>query len=168
MRGIANAMVAASVLSMAGYAFAHDRGHALRPAARPPVVTEFGRPGDARKATRTIRVDMADTRRFTPEAISVKHGETVQFVVSNSGKMPHEMTIGTAQALREHAGLMRKHPGMEHGESHMAPVAPGKSGDIVWTFTQAGEFEFGCLVPGHFEAGMRGRIRVLPGRERQP
>jgi uncharacterized cupredoxin-like copper-binding protein len=41
-------------------------------------------------------------------------------------------------------------------------VAPGKTGEIVWQFTKAGEFHFGCLVPGHFEAGMVGRIRVLP------
>ena len=44
----------------------------------------------------------------------------------------------------------------------MVHVAAGKSGEIVWTFNRAGEFDFACLIPGHFQAGMVGRIRVLP------
>ena len=34
-----------------------------------------------------------------------------------------------------------------------------------WLFTRDGEFYYCCLVPGHFEAGMVGRIRVT---ERAP
>jgi uncharacterized cupredoxin-like copper-binding protein len=73
----------------------------------------------------------------------------------------HEMVIGTMPELKEHAELMKKHPGMEHDEPYMAHVAPGKTETMVWQFTKAGEFNFGCLVPGHFEAGMVGQIRVL-------
>lgn len=120
----------------------------------------FGREGDPAKATRRIRVDMSDKMRFTPAEIEVRRGETVTFEVRNRGKALHEMVIGTRKELEKHAELMRKHPGMEHDEPYMAHVSPGKSGRMTWTFTQPGEFLFGCLVPGHFEAGMVGRIVV--------
>jgi uncharacterized cupredoxin-like copper-binding protein len=64
--------------------------------------------------------------------------------------------------LKAHAELMRKHPGMEHDEPHMAHVAPGKSGEIGWQFTRVGKFYYGCLIPGHFEAGMVGKVTVTP------
>jgi uncharacterized cupredoxin-like copper-binding protein len=122
---------------------------------------EFGREGDPRKVTRIIRVDMSDKMRFTPASITVKEGETVKFVVRNRGKTLHEMVLGTMKELKEHAELMKKHPGMEHDEPYMAHVAPGKTETLVWQFGKAGEFYYGCLVPGHFEAGMIGKIRVL-------
>jgi uncharacterized cupredoxin-like copper-binding protein len=70
------------------------------------------------------------------------------------------MVIGTKKTLDEHAALMLKNPGMEHEESYMAHVAPGKRGEIVWTFNRAGEFMFACLIPGHYQAGMVGKIKV--------
>mgnify|MGYP002134118175 CR=1 FL=1 len=39
-------------------------------------------------------------------------------------------------------------------------VTPGKTETILWQFSKGGEFHFGCLLPGHFEAGMSGRINV--------
>ena len=120
----------------------------------------FGKAADPAKAARTIRVDMADTMRFTPAEITVRRGDVVRFVATNRGKAMHEMVLGTMAELREHAEMMRKHPGMEHDEPHMLHVAPGKSGEMGWRFTRAGEFWYGCLVPGHFEAGMVGRITV--------
>ena len=67
------------------------------------------------------------------------------------------MVLGTKKAIAEHAELMKKFPDMEHSDPNMAHVKPGKSGEIVWQFTKAGEFQFACLQPGHFEAGMVGR-----------
>lgn len=122
--------------------------------------TVFGREGDPAKATRTIRVDMSDAMRFTPADVTVRRGETVRFVATNKGRVLHEIVLGTADELKRHADLMRKFPGMEHDEPHMAHVKPGKSGEIVWQFTRAGEFRFACLVPGHFEAGMVGKVTV--------
>ena len=122
--------------------------------------TAFGQEGNPKKATRTIKVDMADSMRFTPADLTIKQGETVRFTVHNSGQVLHEMVLGTKEALAEHAALMKKFPNMEHADPNMAHVKPGKSGEIVWQFTQAGEFQFACLQPGHFEAGMVGRILV--------
>ena len=125
--------------------------------------TSFGREGDPKKVTRTIKVDMNDKMRFDPASITVKRGETIRFRVSNSGKTMHEMVLGTMDELKRHAEMMQKHPGMEHDEPYMAHVAPGKTETIVWTFTKSGEFYYGCLVPGHFEAGMMGKL-VVPQR----
>jgi uncharacterized cupredoxin-like copper-binding protein len=122
--------------------------------------TAFGREGDPKKVTRTIKLDMADTMRFTPSNVSVKRGETVRFVVRNGGAVLHEMVLGTVAALQEHAELMKKFPEMEHADANMAHVKPGASGQIVWQFTKAGEFQFACLQPGHFEAGMVGKLTV--------
>ena len=120
----------------------------------------FGRAADPKKAKRTVRVDMTDQMRFHPVEITVKRGEIVRFVPVNKGQVLHEMVLGTMDDLKNHAELMRKHPGMEHDEPHMAHVAPGKSGEMGWQFTHTGEFYYGCLIPGHFEAGMVGKVKV--------
>ena len=122
--------------------------------------TAFGRVGTPGKATRTIRIQMADTMRFTPAHIVVKRGETVRLVATNKGAVLHELVLGTPEELRRHAEMMRKSPGMKHDEAHMVHVRPGKTGQVVWQFTQPGEFQFACLIPGHFEAGMVGRVTV--------
>jgi len=139
---------------------AHGDSHAPSAAAQPMVETEFGRTGDPEKVSRTVRVTMSDAMRFTPAELTVERGATVKFVVTNSGAALHEMVFGTLADLKAHAELMKKFPGMEHDEPFMAHVAPGKSGEIVWQFTKAGEFHYGCLVPGHFEAGMVGKVVV--------
>jgi uncharacterized cupredoxin-like copper-binding protein len=120
----------------------------------------FGREGDPTQVTRTIRVDMRDTMRFTPDLVTVKQGETVRFIAANSGKLMHELVLGTVEELKEHAALMRKFPNMEHADANMAHVKPGAKGDIVWQFTRAGEYQFACLMPAHFEAGMVGKVIV--------
>ena len=73
----------------------------------------------------------------------------------------HEFVLGTKKELDEHAALMVKFPNMEHDEPYMAHVAPGKTGEIIWTFNRAGEFDFACLISGHYQAGMMGKVRVL-------
>jgi len=124
----------------------------------------FGRAADARKAARTVQVDMTDEMRFLPAEITVRRGEVVRFVAQNKGKQVHEMVLGTMDELKKHADLMKKdaHAAHQHAQSHVAHVAPGKQGVIGWQFTNAGEFYYGCLIPGHFDAGMIGKVIVTP------
>jgi uncharacterized cupredoxin-like copper-binding protein len=147
----------------ASSAWAHgDEDHAKKSNA--PAKKEqkdWGIVGDAKTAKRTIEVKMLDTMRFVPERIEVKQNETVRFVVKNDGKVMHEFVIGTKQENDAHAELMVKHPGMEHDEPYMAHVAPGKSGQIVWNFNRPGDFDFACLIAGHYQAGMVGKIKVV-------
>lgn len=120
----------------------------------------IGKPGVAAKATRTINVDMTDSMRFTPANITVKQGETVRFVVKNSGQIKHELVLGTEKELKEHYEAMKKNPEMEHADPNMVTLAAGKTGEIVWQFTKAGKVDFGCLQPGHYDAGMKGAVKV--------
>lgn len=143
---------------LAAHSDAHGPQTTTSPA--PAVEKSFGKTGDAKKAHRTIAVDMSDRMRFTPDTLTVKSGETVKFVVKNSGKTQHEFVLGTMKELKDHSDMMKKHPGMQHEEPYMAHVAPGKTATIVWQFTRTGDFHFGCLLPGHFEAGMVGNIKV--------
>ena len=121
---------------------------------------EWGIAGEAKDAKRTITLAMSDTMRFTPDKIEVKQGETVRISLKNTGKILHEMVIGTKKELEEHAALMVKFPTMEHDEPYMAHIPPGKTGEIIWTFNRVGEFDFACLIAGHYQAGMVGKIMV--------
>ncbi|GAA4011940.1 cupredoxin family protein [Actimicrobium antarcticum] len=120
----------------------------------------LGESGNPAEATRTMEVDMNDAMRFTSASMSIKRGETIKFVVRNSGKIKHEMVLGSIAELKKHAALMVKFPGMEHLDPNQVSVEPGKTGELVWKFTKAGTLDFACLQPGHFEAGMRGKIAV--------
>ena len=123
--------------------------------------TPFGRAAPSAQAKRTVRVQMSDQMRFTPAEVTVKRGEVVRFVPVNDGKVMHEMVLGTMSDLKKHAALMQKSPAMQHQhEPHMIHVAPGASSELAWQFTRAGEFYFACLIPGHFEAGMIGKVIV--------
>jgi len=120
----------------------------------------IGKPGVTAKATRTVNVEMSDGMRFNPSSIDVKQGETVRFVVTNSGKLKHELVLGTEKELKEHYEIMKKNPEMEHADPNMVSLAGGKTGEIVWQFTKAGKVDFACLQPGHYDAGMKGAVNV--------
>ena len=124
----------------------------------------IGTPGVAAKVTRTVVVDMKDDMRFHSSVFSVKQGETIRFVAKNSGKVKHEMVLGTQKDLQDHADQMKKNPEMEHAEPNMVTVDPGKSGEIIWQFTSAGKVDFACLQPGHFDAGMKGLVNVASSK----
>ena len=159
---VLQAVALAGVFAISAGALAHgNESHSTKP--KNPISTEqkaFGREGDPAAVTRNVKIDMNDTMRFNPGSLQVKAGETIRFEVKNSGKIQHELVLGTLEELKQHSEMMRKHPGMEHDEPYMAHVAPGKSETIVWTFNKPGEFHYGCLVAGHFEAGMQGRLAV--------
>lgn len=142
----------------AGEGHAAHAGHAGHAAAQQQA---WGIAGTPSQVDRTIEVSMDDRMRFTPENLQVKQGETIRFVHRNDGQVMHEFVLGTAATLDEHAQMMASHPGMAHDAPHMTHVAPGQSGEMIWTFNRAGEFDFACLIVGHYQAGMRGRIQVL-------
>jgi len=120
----------------------------------------IGRSGELAKVSRTVKVDMSDAMRFAPSNIVVKRGETIRFLVKNNGTQKHEMVLGSITKLKEHAELMRKFPAMEHADPNQVAVDPGKVGELIWQFTKSGKVDFACLLPGHFEAGMKGKVVV--------
>lgn len=145
-------LVAAGLVHASG---SHSGGHGHGTDA-----TAIGKPGTVVKATRTITIDMSDDMRYTPSAIQVHKNETVRFIIRNKGQVKHEMSLGTEKDLLEHLEAMKKYPDMEHDEPGKVTLAPGTQGEIVWQFTRPGFVNFACLMPGHYEAGMKGLIKV--------
>ena len=148
-------LAAATVSGGAWAAGSHAGGHD-----KADEETAIGKPGVAAKVNRTITIEMSDTMRYTPADIQVKQGETLRFIVKNNGKVKHELSLGTEKELLEHLEQMKKFPNMEHDEPSKVSLAPGKEGQIIWQFTKAGNVNFACLMPGHYEAGMKGAVKV--------
>lgn len=127
----------------------------------PAAAAPIGKPGDPARVTRTVDIDMSDAMRFTPASIDVKAGETVRLNVRNSGKIRHELVLGSDADLQAHYAMMMKDPGMRHEEANAVSLDADKRGQIVWRFDKAGTVSFGCLEPGHYAAGMKGLVSVL-------
>jgi uncharacterized cupredoxin-like copper-binding protein len=142
-------------------ALAHDDAHLVVPA---PSEAELGVPGDSTNVTSTIGVRMLETAdghmEFDPAVIVARRGETVRIVLENQGASDHEFILGTPSELAEHAAMMSEMPEMAHEDPNSLRLQPGASGEIIWKFGVSDCIEFACLVPGHYEAGMRGKIMV--------
>ena len=161
MKSIKTLLLAAA-LTTSGLALAHtDKPHDQQAGPVKKEQKDWGIAGDTKAARRTVEFRMTDNMRFTPDKLEVKQGETIKFVLRNNGAVLHEFVLGTKTELDEHALLMVKFPTMEHSEPYMAHVAPGKTGEIVWTFNRAGDFDFACLIAGHYSAGMVGKVKVV-------
>jgi uncharacterized cupredoxin-like copper-binding protein len=153
-------LLGAGTLSWVPGIAAHtEKPHAAKKAG-PKEQKDWGIAGDAKDARRTIDCHMLDTMRFSPDLVEARLDETIRFSARNTGRVMHEFVIGTREENAAHYELMKKFPNMEHDEPWMAHVPPGKRGEIVWKFNREGEFEFACLIAGHYDAGMRGRIVV--------
>ena len=97
---------------------------------------------------------------YEPSRIEVKQGEQIRFVLRNVGSEDHEFLLATTKENLKHAGVMKKHPHMEHDEPNGVRVAPKKTAEIFWKFTKAGMFEYSCLIADHREYGMTGHVDV--------
>lgn len=147
------ALALATISSSPSFA---DRGHNLT----------AGRPGHASNIDRTIDIDASDIE-FDVQQIQVEDGETIRFVVRNSGQLVHDFTIGTAQLQAEHRQEMLRMmqqgtmpSQMEHSDPNAITIPPGETREIIWQFAEAENVEFGCNIPGHYEAGMKGEIEI--------
>ena len=122
-----------------------------------------GEPGNQAKPSRTIKVSMEEQGKkmfYEPSRIIVHKGEQIRFVLYNDGIEDHEFVLATVKENLEHANEMKKNPHMVHNEPNAITLAPFTSGELIWKFTKSGLFEYGCLIPGHREAGMHGTIVV--------
>jgi uncharacterized cupredoxin-like copper-binding protein len=122
-----------------------------------------GEPGDPNQPSRTVDISMREVGAklmFVPAQIEVRKDEQIKFVLHNDGALDHEFVLATKGENDEHAEMMRKNPDMVHADPNQMRVAPKTTAELVWKFTQPGEFEFACLIPGHREAGMSGTVIV--------
>jgi uncharacterized cupredoxin-like copper-binding protein len=124
-----------------------------------------GEPGDPKKpVARTMEITMQETEDakmlFSPARVEVKRGEQVKFVLKNVGKVDHEFMLDSVANNAKHKIAMEKNPDMEHDDPNGRRLNPDGSSEIVWRFTKAGTFEYACLIPGHYESGMKGTVVV--------
>jgi uncharacterized cupredoxin-like copper-binding protein len=122
-----------------------------------------GEPGDPKKPSRTVKVTMLEDGKkmlFEPDVVEIRQGEQIRFVIFNEGTWNHEFMLATIAENRKHAELMKKFPDMEHDDPNAKRLAPFETGELLWKFTKRGEFEYACLIPGHLEAGMHGKVVV--------
>lgn len=157
IRSIVLGAAAALALSTAAFAGPGGAGHGHGDE------TAYGKPGDPKKKARIVQVSMTERdgkMLFIPDRIEVRRGEQVRFQLRNQGELDHELVVATLEENLKHAIEMQKNPDMEHDDPNAKRLAPKKNGEILWQFTKAGEFDFSCLIPGHREAGMTGKIIV--------
>jgi uncharacterized cupredoxin-like copper-binding protein len=126
-----------------------------------------GKPGNAAQVDRTVEIRMHETddgqMLFEPASLEVSRGETIRFALANDGALDHEFVLDDPAKNQEHKEVMQRFPEMEHDDPNSARLAPGANGEIVWTFTNEGTFEFACLIPGHYESGMHAAVEVIDG-----
>lgn len=123
----------------------------------------YGKPGDPKKPARLVQVSMRETdgkMLFFPDKVEVKAGEQVRFKLANNGEVEHEFVLATVEENAKHKIQMEKNPDMEHEDPNARRLQPKKGDEIVWQFTKAGTFEYACLIPGHYESGMKGTVVV--------
>ncbi|AKI03461.1 putative copper-binding protein (plasmid) [Hoeflea sp. IMCC20628] len=156
MKTVTLALLVAALASPALASGSHSDGHAEAMA--------IGEPGKKAKATQTIRVSMKETEDgqmvFSPNDFKVRKGQTVVFAIKNTGELEHEFVLDQEDKVMEHKAMMAKFPEMEHDDPNAIRLAPGKTGEIVWKFTNDGAFKIACLIPGHYESGMHGNVIV--------
>ncbi|MGI8526641.1 MAG: cupredoxin domain-containing protein [Pseudolabrys sp.] len=122
-----------------------------------------GEPGDPKKPFRTVLVTMREgngTMAFLPATLEIKRGEQIKFIITNGGALAHEFVLANEKDNLKHAELMNKYPDMEHDDPNGKTVQPKAKSEILWRFSKAGTFEYACLIPGHREAGMIGKVTV--------
>lgn len=154
---IASAAIGAGALLIGAnferQAFAHTDGH----------VFAAGEPGDPKRPFRVIEVTMTDgpgTMTYSPDRIEVRKGEQIKFVLKNTGHLAHEFLLDSFENNAKHKIEMQKNPEMEHDDPNGKRVESKKASEILWRFTKTGTFEFACLIPGHYEIGMKGIVVV--------
>ena len=127
-----------------------------------------GDPGDPKKPiSRTIEIIAREAEgkmSYTPDKIEVRRGEQIRFVIKNEGELAHEFLLDSFEGNAKHKSQMEKNPTMEHDEPNGTRLETKKAGEILWVFDKVGAFEFACLIPGHYEAGMKGVVTVVDAK----
>jgi uncharacterized cupredoxin-like copper-binding protein len=156
MKSLIAAAALVSLSASAALAGPGEKGHSH-------ATFSAGEPGDSKKPARVVQVTMREDDGkmvFIPDQVEVRKGEQIRFVLRNNGELTHEFMLATIAENDKHAELMKKYPDMEHDDPNGKTLETKKTNEIFWKFTKTGEFEFACLIPGHREAGMHGKVVV--------
>ncbi|HWV57252.1 MAG TPA: cupredoxin domain-containing protein [Longimicrobiales bacterium] len=100
---------------------------------------------------REVDVVMTDFRFTISDTVFVA-GVEYRFVLRNTGQEPHEWAVVPRGEVDEENLLV---------EVEEEDLPPGATLVFEYTFPEAGEYDFACFMPGHYEAGMVMPIRVI-------
>jgi uncharacterized cupredoxin-like copper-binding protein len=103
-------------------------------------------------APRVVRIVAGPDLRFYPDVVSIVAGETITFELTTMGMSAHEFMVGPAADVAADT----------EGTPEVADVGMMQTKSVAYTFAGSGPFAFACHAPGHFEAGMKGTIEILP------
>lgn len=162
---VSKMVIAVLAYSVATLAFASP-GHSENDNPNRDEAPSFaaGKPGKKQTVDRVIQVEASDRMQFNPDDWRIHPGETIRFIVTNTGQIPHEFVIDTVRGNTTHRKNMMKAMAdgdmMEHDDPNAVSVEPDETAELIWTFTETGTFEAACNLPGHYQAGMRALIRV--------
>lgn len=120
----------------------------------------IGQIGNRSEVTKTLEVRANDQMKFSLSGMQFKAGETIEFIVTNEGQLPHEFVLGTREQIEMHRQEMANMLEMEHSDSNTLSLKPGEIKTLIWKFTSIGNFLAACTLPGHYEAGMITAIKV--------
>ena len=156
--GVAAILILASPFAIP--ASSHDAHEHSRHAVKSFAAGEPGTPDEAYRTIEIVMNDASGAMAFSPNTLEVKRGEQVKFVLQNAGALDHEFLIDSVANNADHKAAMAENPDMQHAEPNGRRLAPGASSELIWRFTKPGSFEIACLIPGHYEAGMKGVVVV--------
>jgi len=103
-------------------------------------------------APRVVRIVAGPGLRFYPDVVPIVAGETITFEVTTMGLATHEFMVGPAADVGADT----------EGTPEVADIGMMQTKSVTYTFAGPGPFAFACHAPGHFEAGMKGAIEILP------
>lgn len=180
LASIIPSLMATSVAMAAGK---HDGGH-------PMTHQKIGEPGDAAAATETIEVVMNDnyfepesitipagaTVRFVVKNDGGLLHEFNLGTAAMHNEMQPEMEMMMEHGMISETSAEHDMSDMDHSamggmdrdammamlDSHpnRVLVNPGEIKEIVWTFTKTTELEFACNLPGRYDSGMMGQLKI--------
>jgi uncharacterized cupredoxin-like copper-binding protein len=116
-------------------------------------------PPAASPGAQTIEVQLTDALVIEPAEMTVKAGQPVTFVVTNTGALEHEFYLGDEAMQAEQEAMMQSGE-MVHNTPEGITVEPGETMELTYTFAEPGMTIAGCHVTGHYAAGMKAAITI--------
>lgn len=91
-----------------------------------------------------VQINLSEFKIESPQT-TFTIGTPYRFAIKNEGAISHNWAIMPRGETNESQALIK----VDEDE-----LPQGATATREFTFTEAGDFEFACHVPGHYEAGM--------------
>lgn len=123
-----------------------------------PTAPSASSPASTNPGATRVEVKLTDALRMEPGEMTVKAGQTLTFVVTNTGAIEHQFYLGDEAAQAAEEQMMQSGPMGDTAQGII--VKPGETKELTYTFQVAGKTFAGCHFMGHYPAGMKVVITV--------